>query len=279
MRKSLILLPLVIWLMGMAVTPVAFGEFDAVTRARYDLRLGFTVGGQVSKVHVKPGDVVKADDPLVELEDKEGLAQIAIWKFRSESEVAIDANKAQLELAALEEKRISEIVKKGAAHPIELTRAAIQTRVAKLNVEQARMEQQEAERQLEIYEARHERYILRAKLDGTIDQVTVEAGEMVEDLKPILRLVVRDKLRVDVAVPVADTLGVKVGDSAWVTAKIPGYDKPIKGKILHKALVADSASDTLIIQVELDNKLGLPAGVQVSVSFKPPGPVAAAPSN
>lgn len=245
-------------------------EVDAVTRARHDLKLGFTTGGKVLKVHVKPGDKVAAGDVLLELDDKEGLAQIAIWKLRAESTVAVDAAAARLELAKLEEERVRGLVSKQAATPFELTRAEIQTRVETLNVAQATNDREEAQRQLETYSARHDRSVLRAPIDGAIEQVLVEPGEMVEDLKPVLRLVVTNPLRVDAFVPTAKSLTFKPGDAAWVEAKLAGFEQPIKGIIVHMAQVADASSDTRKVEVEIPNDVGLPAGGQVRVSFTRP---------
>lgn len=251
-------------------------EVDAMTRARHDLKLGFTVGGKVLKVHVKPGDKVKAGDVLLELDDKEGVAQIAIWKLRAESTVAVDAAAARLELAKLEEERVRGLVNKQAATPFELTRAEIQTRVETLNVAQAGNDREEAQRQLETYSARHDRSVLRAEIGGTIEQVLVEPGEMVEDLKPVLRLVVTDPLRVDAFVPTGQTLSLKPGDPAWIWPKLIGFEQPIKGVIVHLAQVADASSDTRKVEIEIPNDAGLPAGGQVRVRFTPPTEVAAA---
>ena len=48
---------------------------------------------------------------------------------------------------------------------------------------------------------------------------------------------------------------------------LPGRDTAILGRVIHIAAVADAASDTRLVRVEIPNKIGLPAGCQVTVSF------------
>lgn len=248
-----------------------FGQIEAVTKARHDLRLGFTVPGKVLVRHVHPGDVVKKGDLLIELEDKEGLAQIEIWKFRSQSNVEIDQAKASLELAEIEEARTRELVAKQAAVAFELKKAELTTSVQKLAVEKAVREQEEAKRQLQITEARHASYTLIAPMDGMIEQILVDVGEVVENLQPMVELVVTDPLRVDVPVPLDQTSELTVGSDAWVQIRRDDkLEEPIVGKIIHLANVADSASNTRLVRVEFSNPTNYPAGGQVVVSFTAP---------
>lgn len=252
-----------------------FGQIEAVSKARHDLRLGFTVPGKVLLRHVDPGDVVKKGDLLIELEDREGLAQIEIWKFRAQSNVEIDQAKASLELAEIEEVKTRGLVEKNAANAHELKKAELTTAVQKLAVEKAVREQDEAKRQLQITEARHASYTLIAPMDGMIEQILVDVGEVVENLQPMVELVVTDPLRVDVPVPLEETMNLKVGDNAWVQMRLSDQlVAPIVGKIIHLANVADSASNTRLVRVEFANMSNHPAGGQVVVSFTAPDAIA-----
>jgi RND family efflux transporter MFP subunit len=248
-----------------------FGQIEAVTKARHDLRLGFTVPGKVLVRAIHPGDHVKKGDVLIELEDKEGLAQIEIWKFRSQSNVEIDQAKASLELAEIEEGKTRGLVEKHAANAFELKKAELTTAVQQLAVDKAVREQDEAKRQLRITEARHDSYTLRAPIDGVIEQILVDVGEVVENLQPMVELVVTDPLRVDVPVPLAQTMNLKVNGDAWVQMRLDEkLVEPIVGKIVHLANVADSASNTRLVRVEFPNKSNYPAGGQVVVRFDNP---------
>lgn len=266
MKRTLLLL-----LIGCLCSVECFGQTEAITKARHDLRLGFTVPGKVLVRYVHPGDHIKKGDILIKLEDKEGLAQIAIWKFRSESNVGIDQAKASLELAQIEEDKTRELLAKNAANAHELKKAELTTQVQQLAVQKAQREQEEARRQLQITEAKHDSYTLRAPLDGVIEQILVDVGEVVENLQPMVELVVTDPLRVDVPVPLDQTMSLKVGAPAWVQARVAEQLEPaVVGKIVHMANVADSASNTRLVRVEFPNPSNYPAGGQVVVSFTDP---------
>ncbi len=245
-------------------------EIDAVTTARFDLKLGFTVGGKIDKVNVRAGDRVKAGQVLLELEDNEGKSLVELYTTRAKSDVEVRAAAEQLALAKVEEKSLKQAFDRNAANPIELERAQVKVRVQQLELELAERQKVETVQQLQQAVARHEQYQLKAPTDGVVDLVNVEVGEMVEQLKPVLKLVVKDPLWVDAAVPVGQTLSLKVGGDAWVKSNLPGHQKPIKGKILHMAEVADAASDTRLVRVEIVNEQGLPAGGHVTVLFTEP---------
>lgn len=253
------------------LTTACFGEFEAITKARHDLRLGFTVQGKVLVRHVQPGDTVKKGDLLIELEDKEGLAQIEIWKFRAESLVEVTQAKASLELAEIEESRTRELVAKHAAVPFELKKAELTTEVQKLSVEKAYRELEEAKRQLQITQARHDSYTLRAPMNGKVEQILVDVGEVVENLQPMVELVDTKRLRADVPIPLSQTLALNVGQDVWIQMRLDyKLGKAVKGKIIHLASVADSASNTRLVRVEFSNDNNRPAGGQIVVNLQAP---------
>ena len=126
---------------------------------------------------------------------------------------------------------------------------------------------EEAVLQLNQARARHEQYILRAPTDGIVEIVTVEEGELVETLNPVLQLVVIDPLWIDAAVPTDQTLDLKISDAVQVRIDLPGHNEPVMGKIIHMAEVADAASNTRLVRVEMPNPKLLPAGIQVTLDF------------
>lgn len=247
---------------------VCRAQVDAVTRARYDLKLGFTVGGKVAKIHVKPGDMVQKGDVLMELADEEGKALVKLYRIRSSSDLALRSAEAALQLARVELEATQKA--ESAVSKIELERAEIRTTQAGLEVRMAKQTAQEALHQLAQAQSRHEQYLLLAPTGGAVDLIAVEEGELVESLKAVLRLVVIDPLWIDAAVPTEQTLGLKRGDPAWVQSQLGGYDKPVRGTIVHLAQVADAASDTRLVRVEIANPKQIPAGGQVIVSIHAP---------
>ena len=267
----------VIWMMVAVVSvgvmdSTCHGQVEAVTRARYDLKLGFTVGGKVQHLAVKPGDRVKKGQLLMELEDEEGKSLVALYTIRASSDLEMRSAEAALRLAKVEEKAIRKAFENDAAKPIEVERAQIRTTQAQLELRMTAQRGLETQQQLAQAKTRHQQYVMRAPTSGVVDLISVEHGEMVEALKPILRLVTIDPLWVDAAVPTDQTLRLKRGDTAWVRSNLLGHEQTVAGKIIHLAEVADAASDTRLVRVEVPNPQLLPAGGPVSVSFEPPSP-------
>lgn len=272
MKKGLVLSCLCV----LACVAPARGDFEAFTKARHSLKLGITVPGKITKLPIEPGQRVKQGDLLLELEDLEGEAQIDILKMQAASNVAVESAKAQLEMSQFELKKVDKMyVDNIGGSLVEVERAKIQVRIAKLKHEQAALEHELLELQLKQALARHERYKLKAPMDGLIEEVAVSKGETVEQLTPIIALVVTDTLRADTPVPTSETLGLKVGDAAYVRINLPGFeDKVVTGKIIFMGQVVDAASDTRLVRIEMPNNDNLPAGVQVQVSFNKPDEMA-----
>ena len=265
------LLPLLAGL-TLCLSTAAAAPVSAVTTAKHDLRLAFTVPGRVAKVHVKPGDTVKAGATLIELEDEAGRASVELYALKANSTVSVDAADAEHKLAAVEEGRVREAFEKSAAGNFEVERAELQTRLAALRRAQAVEAAEQAKLQLAAARIAHDAYSLEARIDGTIEEVIVSEGETVETLKPVLRLVAADPLVIDAYVPTLDSLTLKPGAPAWVRARTAdsAESAPLQGTIVYVAQVADARSDTRLVRVELPNPDKHPAGTHVTVDFTAP---------
>jgi len=251
--------------------PPSPGDSEAFTQPRHDLALAFTVAGTVTSVPVEPGDRVKKGQVLIQLRDKEGEAQIKVLKLQNDSNVSVESAQEALAMANWELERLEQIEERDAGSALELKRARIQKRINELQLAQAQLEKDQLVHQLERARATHARYTLTAPLDGVVERVAVAEGETVEQLKPVLMLVVTDPLWIDAWVPINQTLELAKGAPAWVRLKLPGhYDKPVQGKIIHLSQVADAASDRRLVRVEMANPHQLPAGIEVSLSFSKP---------
>lgn len=265
---------LLILALTLLTTPLAGAEIrsavEAIAAPRHDLRLGFTVAGRVAETLVQPGDRVTQGQPLVRLDDRETQAQIDLYALRAESELDELAAEAEWRLAQNEEARVRDAFSKAAAGAFEVERAALQTQRKETDFAIARQRRAEAQAMLRQARARHSEYTLLAPIAGVVEQVLVSPGEMVEASRPVLRLVVTDPLRIEAPVPTRDTMGLRVGDPAWIVVSLPDQKAAMRGAIEHIAQVADAASDTRVVRIEVANPTGLPAGCHVFVSFTAP---------
>ncbi|GAG34345.1 unnamed protein product, partial [marine sediment metagenome] len=121
-----------------------------------------------------------------------------------------------------------------------------------------------------------DRMTLKSPIAGRIEQLYVQRGESVDALQKVARVVRIDPLWVDVPVPLAEARDIRPKHAAKVTFDSGGGAVTVTGKVIHVAAVADAASGTRTVRVEVpnDSRPGRPAGEQVKVSF--PGAVAKA---
>lgn len=245
-------------------------DIDAVTTALVDLRLAFTIPGKVLTVHVKKGDLVKAQDVIMELDHREQSARVEIREMQADSDLAIKQAELQFELEKIRFENIADLRKKGGASEFEFQTAQAQVNVAELNLEAEKQRREQAALLLKQEKATLDRFFLYAPVDGVLDAMIVHEGETVNELDPVVNLVVTDPLKVDAAVPTEATLGLKPGDPAWIQSKLHGFGNPLRGKVERIAVKADAASATRLVEIHVPNHVGLPPGDHVVVTFAEP---------
>ncbi len=245
-------------------------EVEAVARAKHDVELGFTIPGRVADVLVSPGDVIEPGRTLVRLEAAEGVALISYHELRAGSTLSIDLAEAELAMARIEEQRVLDSFERNAAAQFEVESAKLRTRRSELELQAARQTQAEAQAQLDQARARHDAYTLRSPIAGVVERVLISPGETVEQLRAVVRIVATDPLIIEAPTPTEDTLPLHVGDPAWALYDIGGADSVLQGRITYLAQVADAASDTRLVHIEVANPNKLPAGRIVRVRFVKP---------
>jgi RND family efflux transporter MFP subunit len=242
--------------------------FRAIARAREDLALAFTIPGRVASLLAKPGTAVKQGDPLLQLEASEAKAEVELLRLRAASTLEEEASKAEWDLAKLEEERWNTVHERGASTDMQLRKAQLETQRTRLAYELFVQRRQEAVLQLQQAQARLDAFTLRAPVDGIVDEVVIEAGEVIEPGKPVVRLVNVAVLRIDVAAPTQDTIPLRVGGKAIMTSTLTTPPTIAAGTIIHIASVGDASSATRLVRVEVPRPDALPAGIECFVRFE-----------
>jgi len=242
--------------------------FDAIAVPDHDLDLGFVIRGEVKLVAVEPGDQVKKGDALIGLIDDSIVAQENLQRIRSKSTLEIDASKSEFDLAVLEEAAAQKAHDRHAINDLEMQRAKTNTVRKRLAWQLFVQRKEEAAAQYQQIVAQLEQHHLVAPIDGTVEIVNVDIGELVADVKPVLRLVTNNPLVVDAPVPmtVANTL-VAGGTANVMFPQLVGTPS-LQGTIDHVATVADPGSETQLIRIIVPNPDGLPGGSHVVVTFQ-----------
>jgi RND family efflux transporter MFP subunit len=240
---------------------------QGITAPNADITLSFVVAGRVSDVQVEPGTTVEKDQLLVHLYDKPEKIQCQQLKMLSEDRTKINAAKAELAQKQVDLKKLEQARAKGAASVWEVEHLFLNVRIAELSLQSAILEQQQYRQRYDHASSQLVRMRLAAPIAGLVEEVSVEVGESIGTLGPVVRIVQNDPLWIDVPVPMAQALNLTVDQDVWITFPGATAEATPNGRIINISAVADAASETLRIRIEVPNPLKRPAGERVAVAF------------
>jgi len=265
-KAQMITIMLAVTAAVMADEPIEGKGIYAICRPSYDAELSFPVPGTVAEIHVKEGDKVEKGDLLVSLDTKVENARLEQLKAEADSKIQIDAAKARLEQAKSDLEKISKAAEGGAASEREVEHARLDVKINELSLQLAGFEHEQNRRKYREVKQQIERMKLKSDVRGLVESIHVEIGEAVTTQENrIARIVVIDPLRIDSPVPVALAEKLKPGGKATVT--ITGRNVRLKGNIVHVSRIAEAASNTVRVRIEVPNPQGHKAGQQVRVTF------------
>jgi len=250
-----------------------FGGEKHVTRPSLDATMGFSVSTRVTEVLVKVGERVKAGQLMIRGEDAEEAVFVNLQKLRAETDLPVQKAGKAAELAKLEYDGLLEARSKGAGSSLELGRAKLTWEGAVIDLATAKITQEQEVLQVDRFQARVDKLQLKAPFAGIVDSISADVGQSVSENDKVIRIVNIDPLRIDVPTPTSMTLelGLKEGDTAWVLMDLPGAPRVRVGTVVGLSVVADSASATRSVRVEVPNPDGIIAGLNAWVRFREPG--------
>ena len=247
---------------------------EAVTKPSADVTLAFTRPGRIDDVRVKEGDAVKEGDVLLRLDDVAEKIQLAQLKAQGDDVIRIKAAEEQVLQKKEDLKKLEWAGKEGAATVWEIEHARLEVTIGELSTDLAKFNQSQDRLKYDEAKAQLDRMQITSPISGKIEQLFLHKGESAEALAKVVRVVKTDTLWADAPVPLALARTLKVGGAAQVV--FPQTDgKAIEARIIFMTAVADAASDTLIVRVEVQNPGPRPAGERVRVRFPgagDPGP-------
>ena len=248
-------------------TPV---PIPSITKPSQDVTISFTHPGLVVELLVKQGDYVKKGAIVAKQDatEEQALYDISIAQAKDETRVT-----AQETVRDQKEKTYIRKKESKAASAAELDEALLDWKVGIANVILSKFEHAQDGLKAKKDEATLEKTRLYSPIEGRVEQTIIKAGENVDNQNmKVMRIVNIDPLWIEVPVPYALAVNLKNNDTATV---IRSNKEQRTGKIIDIATVADSASDTLLVRIEVPNAAKTPAGERVSVSFPADGKVAA----
>ena len=238
----------------------------AITVPSADVTLSFVQPGRIAEVLVREGESVKAGQVLVVQDDKVERARLAQLEADSQDTTKIQAADASLAQKKVDQKKIETAAAHNAATELELEYAKLNVTVAGLSLQVAILEHEQAIRKFEEAKLQIDRMSLKSPISGSVEKVDVETGESLDALKSAIRVVQTDPLWIDVPVPVPQAMNLRYGAAAQVEFPEP-RKVTAEGIVIYIGAVADAASGTLRVRIQVPNKGKRAAGEHVQVLF------------
>jgi len=286
MRLKYLLIPLVIaaaiavWYLrqpepvAVAVAEVEQGRVETTVsntrsgtvKACLRAKLSPGIGGQIAKLEVRRGDMVKKDQLLVELWNDDLVAQVRL----AESEYKASQSRAQAaclqaDNAAREAGRLTSLQASGAASDEQVEKAVTQADALAADCLASRATVEVAKSQIALARAQLEKTRLRAPFDGTVGEIQGELNEYVTPSPPgiatvpVIDLIDNSCFYVTAPIDEVDVARVEVGDPARLTLDAYG-DMKFSGKVRRVGayvLDLEKQARTVDVEVEFENPAAL----------------------
>jgi membrane fusion protein (multidrug efflux system) len=243
---------------GAAAEAITIGSADVATAARATVRSGVPVSGslepkvsitvgapmaeQIVRMFVEEGQPVAQDQPLAQFKDDVLRAAAA----SSRADVATQRMQAQIAVA--ESTRAETLLREGAISPRDRDNA-----VLALNAARARLALAEA--QAASADDRLATTTLRAPAAGVVSKRYVQAGDRVDNGKPVFDLVDTRVLQLSASVPVEHFGVLRVGRPVALTVS-QGDSARVTGRISRINPTTDASTRQVRIYVDIPNGAG-----------------------
>jgi RND family efflux transporter MFP subunit len=240
----------------------------AVTRPSADITLSFVQPGRIAQLSCTEGDRVQAGQVLVRQDDAAEQIQLAQLKAQAEDDTQVRASEATLAQKRVDLQKLEKAAASKAATALEVEHARLDVVIAELSCALAKFEHGQAGQRYQEQKIRIGHMQLESPIDGRIEDVKVEVGESLNAMTEAIRIVRTAPLWIDAPVPLSQALGLETGKAVQVQFGPVDSPAPVEsGRILFVAGVADAASGTLRVRIEVPNESGRPAGEHVLVMF------------
>ncbi|PKH20448.1 efflux transporter periplasmic adaptor subunit [Pseudomonas sp. 43NM1] len=210
-----------------ATVQVSRGDIESSVTALGTLQprryvdVGAQASGQIQKIHVEVGDVVKEGDLLVEIDPSTQQAKLDAGRFSIDNlRAQLQEQKAQHELARQKFQRQQNLAAGGAtrAEDVQTAQAELRATQARVDMFQAQIRQAQASLRSDQAELGYTR--IYAPMSGTVVALDAREGQTLnaqQQTPLILRIAKLSPMTVWAEVSEADIGHVKPGMTAWFT--------------------------------------------------------------
>lgn len=198
---------------------LAQGQVEGIVTWSQRVELGTLVSGVISRVHVRPGQMVKPGDTLVELDDRGFGGQVQRWlaEYRHARGLLAEAER--------EDERAAELYDRTVLSDFERNQAvlALDAARARLALANARL----VDARLDL-----ERSRIKAPFDGVVLQVNAVPGQTViseMQVQPLVALADNTRMTVRAELQAGAVAGVAAGQVISLSAG----DRPFEGTVAY----------------------------------------------
>lgn len=243
---------------------------DCIVRPKAVIELSSEEEGVLTEILADRGQTVARDQVVARLESRMQQSALDLARIRAGNEAAIAASRARIAYRSDELDRMTELHGKRVASTAALDEAAVELRLAELELDSAIVEKRMAEADMAQAALRLELRQIRSPVDGVVVRVTAAPGEFAHEQAPVMTVAQLDPLHVEAYLPIALYPMVAMDQPAEVTIGAP-IDARRQAVVSAIDRVFDAASGTFGVRLDLPNAdLSLPAGLKCGLRFHHP---------
>ena len=240
----------------------------AISRPSKELKLAFPGLGIIKDVSVKEGDEVKKDQLLMSADDRMDVKALEALRIDAQSTVNYEAAVAEAQNKGVELRRLEKMKANEVASDLEVERAKLEVVIAGLKTRQAKQEQEQKKLEYERQAVKVELMKLTSPIDGVVARLNIKQGEAVDpqNREGAIVVVLNDPLWIEVRdLPTRQATRLKLGQILKVRYTDATEQDWQDAKVIFFSPVADAASDTLLVRLELPNPSHTSAGLHLEV--------------
>lgn len=208
--------------------------------------------GTIKKLLVTEGDVIKAGDLLILLDESELLTSI------KQAKSAVQTAKISLKDSNEDYKTAKRLIQSKVIPAQQFRKSQVQ-----LNLAQSQLEQAQSE--LKKQQARKPYHRITSPINARVVKRWANQGDLAVIGKPLLQLEAMQGLEFETALPAKWINHIHVGESYQL--KLHNIDEPITAKVSHIVHSADRITQTCLIKLSLPKKTHIESGLSGQIDF------------
>ena len=217
--------------------------------------VGAQVSGQLKKIHVEIGDVVKAGDLLAEIDPRVYQAQVRANQARLRTlQAQLVEQEAQILLADQQHQRNQQLIESKAVSQEALEQSQTALKVAQARAESLQAQIEEAQSALEVSETNLSYTTVFAPIDGTVVSQEAREGQTLnasQSAPVIMQLADLDVMTVRAQIAEADVSRIRSGQEVYFTT-LGNLEKRWSGIVRQILPTPEIISDVVLYHALVD---------------------------